>query len=51
MNTSNTESESSTLSSEEETQDISKELVVEQIQFTDDLESTNINYLTYLIID
>jgi hypothetical protein len=50
MITSNTESESSTISSEEETQDIGKELIVEQVQFTDDLESTNINYLNYLII-
>jgi hypothetical protein len=50
MITSNIESESSTLSSEEETHNIGKELIVEQVQFTDDLESTNINYLNYLII-
>jgi hypothetical protein len=49
MIASNTESESSTISSEE-THDIDKELIIEQVQFTDDLESTNINYLNYLII-
>jgi hypothetical protein len=50
MITSNTELESSTVSSEEETQYIDKELIIEQVQFIDDLESTNINYLNYLII-
>jgi hypothetical protein len=32
------------------TENLVKELIVEQVQFTDDLESTNINYLNYLII-
>ena len=29
---------------------VTKELVLEQIEFTDNLDSANINYLTYLII-
>jgi len=31
-------------------EDVSKELVLEQIEFTDNLDNTNINYLTYLIV-
>jgi hypothetical protein len=29
---------------------VTKELVLEQIEFTDNLDSANINYLTYLIV-
>ena len=31
-------------------EDVSKELVLAQIEFTDDLDTPDINYLTYLII-
>jgi hypothetical protein len=31
-------------------EDVSKELVLAQIEFTDNLDNTNINYLTYLIV-
>ena len=31
-------------------ENVSKELVLEQIEFTDDLDTSDINYLTYLII-
>lgn len=41
--------ENSTTSTETE-ETVGKELILEQVQYTDNLDSVNINYLTYLIV-